>query len=332
MVEVPRDPAKLHRNVICIQKRLSGECRVAVGLKTCQIWGGAANDQSPVRMSEFKFACPACAQHITCDSAKTGTTVDCPTCFQKLIVPHAPEADGSKFILTASLASSRRFQTNQTKPHTAVAGYPGKKIFPSLLLGFLGVIIGLVIVFAVREKLLSGSAESRHRNDMAAEDHSIPSTNWTLNLSQITFPESPAAGRINHQHFTVDRVVLRGGLLEMRQGQEMPPELALTIAFFARQGEDLAGQSISIAPDRTNAPRALMVYKNKQGQFIGQPYTKGYALKLEFGQVNNGFLPGKIYFCAPDEAKSWVAGAFDAEIRKPSSSQSRQQRTPGQKR
>jgi hypothetical protein len=37
-----------------------------------------------------------------------------------------------------------------------------------------------------------------------------------------------------------------------------------------------------------------------------------------FGQATNAHIPGRIYLCLPDPARSFVAGAFDAEIRKPS--------------
>ncbi len=41
-------------------------------------------------MSEFKYACPVCGQHIKCDSSQSGTQMECPTCFQKIVVPQAP--------------------------------------------------------------------------------------------------------------------------------------------------------------------------------------------------------------------------------------------------
>ena len=41
-------------------------------------------------MSEFKYACPVCGQHMKCDSSQSGTVMECPTCFQKIIVPQAP--------------------------------------------------------------------------------------------------------------------------------------------------------------------------------------------------------------------------------------------------
>jgi hypothetical protein len=45
-------------------------------------------------------------------------------------------------------------------------------------------------------------------------------------------------------------------------------------------------------------------------------FIKGYALRLDWGQISGNRLPGKIYLCAPDETKSYVAGTFNADIRK----------------
>src|SRR5690348_7780017 len=59
-------------------------------------------------MGEFKFACPVCGQHITADSTASGTPLDCPTCFRKIIVPQAPTTGDSKLILSASQADKPR--------------------------------------------------------------------------------------------------------------------------------------------------------------------------------------------------------------------------------
>jgi hypothetical protein len=40
-------------------------------------------------------------------------------------------------------------------------------------------------------------------------------------------------------------------------------------------------------------------------------------MKLEFGPIAANKMPGKIYLCLPDFSKSFVAGTFNAEIRKP---------------
>ena len=38
-------------------------------------------------MSEFKFTCPQCGQHILCDTQWSGSEINCPACQQTLVVP-----------------------------------------------------------------------------------------------------------------------------------------------------------------------------------------------------------------------------------------------------
>ena len=42
-----------------------------------------------------------------------------------------------------------------------------------------------------------------------------------------------------------------------------------------------------------------------------------HGAKLVFGDAANARMPGSIYISFPDDAKSFVAGTFEAEIRKP---------------
>jgi DNA-directed RNA polymerase subunit RPC12/RpoP len=61
----------------------------------------------PSAMSEFKYACPVCGQHMKCDSSQSGTVMECPTCFQKITAPQAPESDDPKFIITGTKTGER---------------------------------------------------------------------------------------------------------------------------------------------------------------------------------------------------------------------------------
>jgi hypothetical protein len=54
-------------------------------------------------MSEFKFSCPQCGQHILCDPRWSGSEINCPACQQTLVVPavgppviEAPAATGPR--------------------------------------------------------------------------------------------------------------------------------------------------------------------------------------------------------------------------------------------
>ena len=39
-------------------------------------------------------------------------------------------------------------------------------------------------------------------------------------------------------------------------------------------------------------------------------------MRLEFGKLSGGKLPGKIYLCLPDQEKSFIAGTFEVQVKK----------------
>jgi len=79
-------------------------------------------------MSEFKFACPVCGQHMKCDSSQSGTVMECPTCFQKITAPQAPSTDDPKFIITGTKKGERPVST---APVDSGMATPPEKDFPA---------------------------------------------------------------------------------------------------------------------------------------------------------------------------------------------------------
>jgi hypothetical protein len=270
-------------------------------------------------MSEFKFACPVCGQHITCDSRASGTQMECPTCFRKLVIPQPPAAGSPNLVLTASEV------TNRPLP-TGVAGspdLPSRKQFPFAAVALLVVLCAVGgTAFVFRDKILkiargptvANTNSAAKKKPKAAKPFAPPAndTNWTLHLAEVEIPDTPAAGRIHGLDFLSQRATLQGGRLELRQGGT-----GLTVQLFAKQGEDLAGQSINIEASRTNSPRVILRWKDDEDKSVTKNIREGYALRLEFGQATNARMPARIYLCAPDDTKSYVAGTFIAEIRKP---------------
>lgn len=275
-------------------------------------------------MSEFRFACPVCGQHITCDSTVGGSQMECPTCFRKIVVPHAPQHGNSKFVLSATEAGQR--------PKTGIVpdetqSIAGSKRFPVAAVTFAIVLIALVagaVVF--RGKLLTVTSSTVPTVSPAAS--SVPDTNWTLKLAGQSIPDAPVAGRINGRIFELSRTTVQGGALTFRQGATWPPDLGVTVHLFANQGEELAGKTVNIEVTRTNSPRLTLRWKDEQDNAVNRTIRQGYALRVEFGAVKNGRLPGKIYLCVPDAAHSWVAGTFAAEIRKAQPAKAPQQTAP----
>jgi hypothetical protein len=41
-------------------------------------------------MSEFKFGCPKCGQHLQCDERLAGRQIECPGCHYVIRIPPAP--------------------------------------------------------------------------------------------------------------------------------------------------------------------------------------------------------------------------------------------------
>jgi hypothetical protein len=136
-----------------------------------------------------------------------------------------------------------------------------------------------------------------------------------MDLTNVSFPETPAAGSLHQRAFTLEHATLVGSNLTLRVGRSGSVELGLNIMFFNRQAEELGGKTAEIKPTDTTAPRVVLHWMEEKRK--SETFRSGYAMKVEFGPVANNSLPGKIFICLPDSAHSWAAGTFQAEIRKP---------------
>jgi len=282
-------------------------------------------------MSDFKFACPVCGQHITCDSDSAGTQMGCPTCFRKLVVPQAPAPGAKSFVLTAALVQERPAPVLENgKGSTAAAPAPAKQ------LPVAAVVVGVLLICAAAGATIFFIAK-RDKNSPPQPDEPalakivatnappklvlLPppatATNWTLNLAEVQIPDAPANGAVHGFGFRLEKAVIQGGKLDLRQGPKWPPDVGVSIHLFADRAEDLAGKTVVLESTRTNAPRVFLRWKNEDDKAQTKEFRKGYAARVEFGPVTNNRLTGKIFLATPDEAKSYAAGTFSAEIRKP---------------
>ena len=301
-------------------------------------------------MSEFKFACPVCGQHIKCESDQAGTHLECPTCFQKVIVPQAPDSESSKFILTASQAQTRSTPQMSLPPSSVSPAPSGSGLSTAAAIVLVLICAAAGVFIAFRGRILGpGSKRAAITNAPAsitnyagqpgllpgpqAMNNAGSSNFWTLDLTNVIIPDDIAIGRIRGTDFKCDLAVLQGGALTLRAGILGSPYLGFTINFFARRSEELAGKVLNVTTEDLIAPRVVLRSVDN-GQPVNEVVRGGYAMKLEFGKIGGGKLPGKIYICLPDEEKSYVTGTFQAEIRdvpaaKPSAPK---QGRPGQKK
>lgn len=279
-------------------------------------------------MSEFKFACPVCGQHITADSDSSGKPLECPTCFRQIIVPQAPSSATTKFILSATQANKPRpAAPEQTEGGQAAQQKPSRSSGPVLLAVVVLVCAAGAAAYFFRDKLpFKTSPHAQTTNATISRippppppaiSYPIP-TNivWSLSLTNVEIPDEVAKGAIHGSGFVCERATLQGGSLSLRQGKNWPPDLAVNIVFFAKLGEELSQKTIEITPDRAPPiPKVSIRWKEGQkGMFQNIP--PGYALKIVFGEAANGRMPGRLYIALPDEEKSFVAGTFDAVIQK----------------
>ncbi len=286
-------------------------------------------------MSEFKYACPVCGQHIKCDSSQSGSVMECPTCFQKITVPQAPATNDPKFIITGTKVGERPVPAASAGPGAAT---PPAKDSPMAGIAFVILLcVAIAGVFVFRGKIFKSTetgaapvagASEEGQPSAANEVSRAPSksgpvappandTNWMLDLGAVTVPDSTAAGRIHGRNFICERAILEGGTLTMRMPARDATDLGLSIYLYASQAAGLAGKAVSVTSDTTNAPRVRLRWKEDQQKNRTQDFHTNYALQIVFGQLAGNRLPGKMYLCTPDGEKSYVAGTFNAEVRKP---------------
>ena len=248
--------------------------------------------------------------------------MECPTCFQKITVPQAPASEGDqKFILTGTKKSERPIPT---LPEGTSRG-PEKKsslVVAAILLILIAAAAAGVYVF--RGKIFKSGEEAGEQGQATnevAQKHGIVvpqanDTNWTLNLVDVTnFPDTKTAGRIHGRNFIVERAILQNGTLTLREGRTGPVEFGLQINFGAVQPESLAKQSLNIQTNAPMAARVTMIWPD--GNQTARVNIQGYAMRLHFDEIEGNKLEGEIYLCLPDDEKSYVAGNFTAEIRRP---------------
>ena len=285
-------------------------------------------------MSEFKFACPICGQHITADSANTGSQLECPTCYRKIVVPQAPTSGDPKFILSAAEANKPRPPQPSLPKLDPISREPVRTAVPVALIIALSVMLiagASAVVF--REKIfghkkpagteLAGAANADTNEDGQPPEKKVANvpvvTNdvaWNLELADTAFPETAVAGKLRGEFVSCNRSTLTGGALGFRQTTRGLPDLSVTVYFFAKQPEELRGKTFNITTNDTPAPRVILRWKEGKDT-RSQVFSNGYALKLELGDLANNRITGKVYLSLPDDAQSRVAGTFTADIRKP---------------
>jgi hypothetical protein len=160
----------------------------------------------------------------------------------------------------------------------------------------------------------------RSTNAPAVADLPIIPPSWTLEVDTAKIPAGRANGSISGTNFVVDAAYLsiNGPLhvLTLRQGTNFYAEREILVYLRLKPGEKIAGHTWTVNKDpRAGAPQVVKRWKpNPRFAAQQKSFPNGYALKLEFGQVDEEEAPGKIYLALPDAEQTVVAGAFEASI------------------
>ncbi|HVM48940.1 MAG TPA: hypothetical protein VMU04_12985 [Candidatus Acidoferrum sp.] len=257
-------------------------------------------------MSEFKFACPVCGQHITSDAGASGGQIECPTCFQKIVVPQPPASAETKFILSASQVSKPRPVGIDTGSAPQAGPAPHKGLWVTIL-----TVLGVIAFAAVAGVLF-------FPDKVLPALGVVPRGGWARDLKHAKFPDRKAAGKLRGHGFTAERSTLVGSTLSFREGEGAPMDMGVSIPLGHAISGNLSGKAVEITPEQqSNVPRITLSWLDEQGKSAKQVFEGGYALKLAFDQITNARAPGKIYLCLPDAAKSVMAGSFEAAVSKP---------------
>jgi len=135
-------------------------------------------------------------------------------------------------------------------------------------------------------------------------------------LSGVEIPAAPAAGTVHGTAFAVEKATFENGILEIRQGSGFFADRSIMIFTFLTDDQSPEGRSFTVKPETGfGSPHIHMSYMIEgEGVPETEMFTSDYAMRLEFGAISDGRLSGSIYLCVPDDAKSFVIGAFEAEL------------------
>jgi tetratricopeptide (TPR) repeat protein len=170
-----------------------------------------------------------------------------------------------------------------------------------------------------------GNARARRylkeQADLAKKPEAISKTaasiSWKMDLSGVQIPGAVPSGRIHGEAFVSTSAKIDHGILTIRDGKGFHPEHAVMVFLFLKKGETAEGKSFNVTKTSGfGSPHIHMKWKEKGSKVPKtKMFMKDYVMRLTFGFIKNGELPGKIYLCMPDKEKSYVAGSFRAAIK-----------------
>jgi hypothetical protein len=142
-----------------------------------------------------------------------------------------------------------------------------------------------------------------------------PAAGKLEDVSAQPIPDKLAAGKVGGKEFKVEKATLDQSMaiLELRHGDDMK----FVIFLFEDDSDSFDGKNYKVTPKQDAAPPHIHLSYEVEGKDMpnAEVFTEKYTMKLEFGTAKDGRIPGKIHLRLPDEARSFVVGTFEAEIK-----------------
>lgn len=291
-----------------------------------ELWGG------------HELQCPTCHAEImvpTPGAAAPAATAAAPTSPPNSLVPQVPTSAPKLSIGTArhQPAAAPPQASAQSTTARVAAGFVKKKQPSKIIyvLQFAGFLLVLAVVgyfgwnwYQNRQKAKEEAEKAAAAQAAAAAAAANPPqakvipVDYTLDVTAAKIPEGKVNGTISGSNFVAETIQL--GLigstpaLSIFQGAQASPEREVLVYLRPKPGEKWSGHTWTVSSDmKTGVPLVAKRWKVPTSPTpVLQNYASGYALKLEFGQIKDGAIPGKIYLALPDNDHTVVAGEFKA--------------------
>ncbi len=229
-------------------------------------------------MSEFKYACPVCGQHMMCDSSQAGTTMECPTCFQKIVAPQAPSMADPKFIITGTkVGAERPIPAVVANAQPLPAPVP-ERSFPAPAVVFMALFfIAAGVLFAFHGKIFKSTGGPVNRNTSSSNGMQTP----------LPAPPKPITGPASVV-FTKTNSIVPGDAAAEAEVKD-PAQAAFLTAFKA----DLARPLAFEGPVRLTTPSGNARPIPGAGGKIR--YHRSFPGGLVIGVKLEGLAPNHVY-------------------------------------
>ena len=142
---------------------------------------------------------------------------------------------------------------------------------------------------------------------------------WTLEVASAKIPEGRVNGMISGTNFLAETIRVEptatAQVFRLTQGALASPDREFLVYLHLKPGETIAGHTWSVSKDMkaNEVPQVTKRWKtNPRYAPLLKQFPAGYAMKLEFGPLTNGVIPGRVFLALPDTEHSVAAGLFIA--------------------